>query len=229
VRRAGKPRAALIRKITPSLPPPLPRSSFLTAAVPAVEAFSAEGSGGWHASGGAGSSFFAGVNVTNAASGFGPTPGGRNVGNYVNYAGIDTGIGVGGAGAGRGGNGLVVVTYCFPTPPAPLCPANSTAVVSSFTHANAVAKTIVPGGVVAAHVSLWGAGGSGGRYASGGGGAFVSGYFAAPPAGSTLDIMVGGGGTRTPQRTVPSSAAHHTFTQLNFSVREREPVPPPLA
>jgi hypothetical protein len=72
---------------------------------------------------------------------------------------------------------------------------------ATFSHTGADQTYVVPAGITAIHVKLWGAGG--GR--EGGSGAFVSGNLAVTP-GETLTIIVGGGGVLGPNSGLSASA-----------------------
>lgn len=72
---------------------------------------------------------------------------------------------------------------------------------ATFSHTGADQTYVVPPGITAIHVKLWGAGG--GR--EGGSGAFVSGNLAVTP-GETLTIIVGGGGVLGPNSGLSASA-----------------------
>lgn len=71
---------------------------------------------------------------------------------------------------------------------------------ATFSHTGADQTYVVPAGITAIHVKLWGAGG--GR--EGGSGAFVSGNLAVTP-GETLTIIVGGGGILGPNSGLSAS------------------------
>lgn len=72
---------------------------------------------------------------------------------------------------------------------------------ATFSHTGADQTYVVPAGITAIHVKLWGAGG--GR--EGGSGAFISGNLAVTP-GETLTIIVGGGGVVAPNSGLSASA-----------------------
>ena len=154
------------------------------------------GAGAWHDGGAAGASSTSGlaagasfVSATTTApfgllgeSAAGAAAGGRFVAEYV------AGVAVGGGPYASGGAGAAVLSSC-----ALVCPASSAAAAVTFRHTNGMQYFTAPANVATVWVQAWGAGGTGGRYSSGGGGAYVTGYLSLAP-GTTLTIVVGGGG-----------------------------------
>jgi hypothetical protein len=164
--------------------------------------FTGGGGGGWHGSAGAGSSFFNSslFTLTYAGSAVGGARGGGAYGAASLYGG---GEGAGGAPYANGGDGLVVFFVCEAFPPPPACAVGDVLTTWRFFYAGSVHVFFLPVGAYALNVSLWGAGGAGGRFSSGGGGAFVRGaVFPTPAAGQSLAVAVGGGGNPAPA-TVP--------------------------
>lgn len=151
------------------------------------------GSGGWHTGGGSGASLInaPGFAFVAGQSGVGRVPGGTNVVNYVHPAGWG-----GLPASGSGGDALVVLTACVPEAQVAVCPTVSTAAVETvFSYTGALATYTVPPNAGSVFAQLLGAGGSGGRNSWGGSGAYLAGYLSPlPPAGSVLNVIVGGGG-----------------------------------